>query len=345
MKLLTILVSAAGAPGTAALLRALRENGERPVRLVGTDMSERAIGRHLCDSFHVVPAGADPAFGDAMLEVCRSEGVDAVLPQSSFDLAGLAEHKGRFGEEGVALLVSPPDAIARSNDKANSYATFDAIGVPGPAWRRVSGGEQVAAAARELGYPDVDVCMKPVFSSGSRGFRVISASADRREQLLTNRPGVAEAIRLDDLVELLPDDGGPELLVMELATGKERTIDGIAEGGRILLGHPKTREAMRAGLAMYFETLDDPELMELAARIVAELGIDHFFSIQLVGDRVIEVNPRISTIVYQEDLNLPYLGVKHALGEIDAEGLAALAARIRPERRALRYFDQVEWDE
>ena len=35
----TVLVSASGAPGTAALLRALRENGERPVRLVGTDMS------------------------------------------------------------------------------------------------------------------------------------------------------------------------------------------------------------------------------------------------------------------------------------------------------------------
>jgi carbamoylphosphate synthase large subunit len=345
VKLRTILVSASGAPGTAALLRALRENGEREVRLVGTDMSERSIGRHLCDSFHVVPAGADPGFGDAVLEVCRHEGVDAVLPQSSFDLAGLAEHKARFGEEGIAVLVSSPDAIARSNDKASSYAMFDAIGVPGPAWRRVSGGSAVATAARELGYPDVDVSMKPVFSSGSRGFRVISASADRREQLLTNRPGVAEAIRLDDLVELLPDEGGPELLVMELATGTERTIDGIAEGGRILLGHPKTREAMRAGLAMYFETLEDAWLMDVAGRIVSELGIDHFFNIQLVGEQVIEVNPRISTIVYQEDLNLPWLGVKHALREISAEQLGALAARIRPTRRALRYFDQVEWDD
>src|SRR5262249_38521378 len=85
----TILVPASGAPGTAALLRALRENGERPVRLVGTDMSERAIGRHLCDAFHVVPAGSDPGFADAMLEICKAERVDAVLPQSSFDLPGL----------------------------------------------------------------------------------------------------------------------------------------------------------------------------------------------------------------------------------------------------------------
>jgi carbamoyl-phosphate synthase large subunit len=337
----TVLVTASGAPGTAALLRALRENGERELRLVGTDMSPQSIGRHLCDAFHVVPPGSDPGFADAMLDVCRREQVDAVLPQSSFDLLGLAEAKERF--DGIAVMVSSPEAVRRSNDKAESYAMLDSIGVKGPAWRRVRGGEAVDAAARELGYPEHDVALKPIFSSGSRGFRILSASADRREQLLTNRPGVAEALRLEDLLELLGDDQ-TELLVMELAQGKERTIDGIAEGGRIALAHPKTREAMRAGLAMYFETLDDPQLMEIAARIVAELELDHFFNIQLVGEHVIEINPRISTIVYQEDLNLPYLGVKHALGEISAEELAGYAERIRPTRRALRYFDQVEWD-
>jgi carbamoyl-phosphate synthase large subunit len=338
----TVLVSAAGAPGTAALVRALRENGERDVRLVGTDMAERSVGRHLCDAFHLVPPGSDPEFGSAMLDVVQEEGVDAILPQSSFDLLGLAEAKGRF--EGVAVMVSSPEAIRRSNDKAQSYALLDEIGVPGPKWRRVVGGEAVAEAARELGYPDEEVALKPAFSSGSRGFRILSAAADRREQLLKNRPGVAEALRLEELVDLLGDDDTP-LLVMELASGLERTIDGIAEGGRIVLAHPKTRESMRAGLAMYFATLDDDWLMDAAAKIVDELALDHFFNIQLVGDLVIEINPRISTIVYQEDLNLPWLGVKHALGEISAEELASHQDRVRPTRRALRYFDQVEWDD
>ena len=95
---------------------------------------------------------------------------------------------------------------------------------------------------------------------------------------------------------------------------------------------------------MYFVTLADDGLMEIADLIVGELSIEWFFNIQLVGDHVIEVNPRISTIVYQEDLNLPWLGVKRALGEIGDEELAALRARVRPGRTALRYFDQVEWD-
>jgi len=335
----TVLLSAAGAPGAARLIRALRDNGEREVRVVGTDMSERAIGRHLCDAFHVVPAGSDPTYADTILDLVAREGVDVVLPQSSFDLEGLA---GRRGDFPVPVLVSSPETIHRSNDKAESYALLQQIGVPTVEFRRVVGAEQVEAAARELGYPERPVCFKPVFSSGSRGFRILDPTVDRAHQLLHERPG-SVAMTLDDATALLAGDT-TELLVMELATGGERTIDGIADGERVVLGHPKTREAMRAGLAMYFVTLDDPELMEIAGRIVRELRIEWFFNIQLVGDRVIEVNPRISTIVYQDDLNLPWLGVKRALGEISDDELAALASRVRPGRTALRYFDQVEFD-
>jgi carbamoyl-phosphate synthase large subunit len=342
MKPLTIVVTAAGAPGTAALLRALRENGEREVRLVGTDLSERSIGRHRCDSFHLVPAGSDPGFPAAVREIADREGADAILPQSSFDLEGLAGARDLF--DGIAVLVSPIDAIRRSNDKAETYALLHRLGLPAPEFRRVQGASEVESAARELGYPDRPVCFKPVFSSGSRGFRILDSTVDRANTLLRERPGFV-AMRLEEAVEILDSvDDQTELLVMELATGGERTIDGIANGSEIVLGHPKTREAMRAGLAMYFVTLDDPPLMELAGKIVAELGIEHFFNIQLVGEHVIEINPRISTIVYQEDLNLPYLGVKRALGEISDEELRAFASRVRPGRAALRYFDQLEFD-
>jgi len=337
---ITVLLTAAGSPGTAALVRALRENGERDVRVVGADMSDRSVGRHVCDAFSLVPPGDDPGFADGVRALAEAEGVDVVLPQSSYDLPGLAAARETFP---VPVLVSSVETVRRSNDKAETYALLRELDVPAPDFRRASGGAAVAAAARDLGYPERDVSVKPTFSSGSRGFRVISAGADRHEQLLSNRPGVAEALRLEELVELL-GDSETEWLVMELAVGGERTIDGIADGKRIVLGHPKTREAMRAGLAMYFVTLSDDALMELAGRIVDALEIEHFFNIQLVGDHVIEVNPRISTIVYQEDLNIPYLGVKRSLGEISDEELATYAARVRPGRTALRYFDQLEWD-
>jgi len=340
VRAITVLLTASGSPGTAALVRALKGNGERDVRLVGVDMSERSVGRHLCDAFRVVAPSGDPLFIPSLLEIIEQEQVDLVLPQTSYDLPPLAAARENFP---VPVLVSSRETVRRSNDKAETYSLLRYLGVTAPDFRRARGGPAVEAAARELGYPDRDAAVKPIFSSGSRGFRILSANADRHEQLLTNRPGVAEALRLEELVELLADDE-TELLVMELAEGGERTIDGIADGRRIVLGHPKTRESMRAGLAMYFVTLADDALMDLAKRIVAALEIEHFFNIQLVGEHVIEVNPRISTIVYQDDLNIPYLGVKRALGELSDDELASYASRIRPGRTALRYFDQLEWD-
>lgn len=339
---LTILITAVGCPGAPALLRSLRENGEREVRLVGVDMNERVIGRHLCDVFATVPAGSDPGFAGAVLDICRRENVDVVLPQSSYTLEGLAIEKDSFGE--IVVVVASIEAIRRANDKAETFALCDKIGVRVPAWRRVASPAEIEQAGRELGYPEREICMKPLVSSGTRGFRVISASADRRKQLLENRPGMAEALRLEEAADLAGGTG-VEWLIMERATGKEQTIDGYAEHGEILLGYPKTREAMRAGLAMYFETLDSPVLMEVGAKIIRELDFDGFFSVNLVGGCVIEINPRISTVPYQEDFNYPYLALKRAVGELSADELRAYSTRVRPSRRTLRYFDQLGWDE
>ena len=59
-----------------------------------------------------------------------------------------------------------------------------------------------------------------------------SASADRREQLLHERPGVAWRCGSRSSSSCSADDRETELLVMELATGGERTIDGIARRPR-----------------------------------------------------------------------------------------------------------------
>jgi carbamoyl-phosphate synthase large subunit len=206
----------------------------------------------------------------------------------------------------------------------------------------VTGAAGVEEAARELGYPERPVCFKPAFSSGSRGFRVLDPSVDRTHQLLYERPG-ALAMRLEEAVELLPDDG-LDLLVMEFLTEPERTVDGIADGKRIVLQATRTRESVRCGLGMYFVTLDAPELVAASERVVEEFGLEWFFSIQFMGEKVIEINPRISTMMIQEDFNLPWLAVKRALGEVTDDDLRAVQDVVRPGHTVLRYFEQVEWD-
>jgi len=341
MRALRVLVTATGSPGGPRLVRALRENGERELTVIGTDITEGSAGRFLCDAFHVVPRGDDPAFAGALAALAERERVDCVLPTSSSEVLALAHGRAHFS---VPLLVAEVEAIARCQDKSATAEAAARAGVASPATHLAQTPAQFRAAADALGYPERDICMKPPTAKGSRGFRILSANVDRRYQLLEARPGPLP-LSVEEALEAIGEADFPPLLVMELVTGPEHTVDGICRDGRLVLGHAKTREAMRAGLAMWFETVDRPDLVDAADRLAGELGLDWLVNVQFIGDRLLEINPRISTVMYQEDLNLPYLAVRHALGEISRDELAALAARARPTRRVLRYYEQVEWDE
>ena len=177
---ITVVVTASGAPGTAALLRGLRENGEREVRLVGTDMSERSVGRHLCDAFHLVPAGSDPGFADAIRAIVEREGADCVLPQSSFDLEGLAEHRDTFP---VPVLVSKPDTIFRSNDKAETYAFLHRLGAAGA---RRSGASTAPPRSRRRRASSATPSGPCASSRCSRRARAASGSSTRRSTARTS---------------------------------------------------------------------------------------------------------------------------------------------------------------
>jgi carbamoyl-phosphate synthase large subunit len=338
---LRVLLTATGAPGAARLIRSLRENGERELAVIGTDMSERSGGRFLCDAFRVVPPGSSAEFAPTVAEIARREGADVVFPQSSGEVVQFARNRALFE---MPLMVASHEAIAACDDKAQTMDLARRAGVKAPETHLVRTADEFRAAAAELGYPGREVCMKPPQAKGSRGFRVLSATVDRRHALLEARPGPLP-LSVDEALEAIGDAEFPPLLVMELATGAEHTVDGICRGGRLVLGHAKTREAIRAGLAMYFETAAQAELEAAARRLVAELQLDWFVNVQFIGEHLLEINPRISTIVYQDDFNLPYLAVRFALGELDEEQLGAHSAAVRTTRRALRYYDQVEYDE
>jgi carbamoyl-phosphate synthase large subunit len=337
---LRVLVTATGSPGGPRLVRALRENGERELTVIGTDITDGSAGRFLCDAFHVVPRGDDPAFAETLAALAEREGVDCVLPTSSSEVLALARGRDRFA---MPLLVAGAPGVARCQDKEATVAAAIAAGVAVPRTILARTPDAFLQAAAELGYPDADVCMKPPTAKGSRGFRILSAGVDKRFALLEARPGPLP-LSVEEALEAIGPDDFPPLLVMELVDGPEHTVDGICRDGGLVLGHAKTREAMRAGLAMWFETVDRPDLVDAANRLARELQLDWLVNVQFIGGKLLEINPRISTVMYQEDLNLPYLAVRHALGELSVDELAALAPRVRTSRRVLRYYEQVEWD-
>jgi carbamoyl-phosphate synthase large subunit len=338
-----MVLTAVGCPGASTLIRMLKANGEREIAIHGVDMRPDAVGRFLCDGFGLVPSGRSPEFVPALLDVVRRTTPHVLLVQSSSEVEAVARACSAFAELGAVALVASQEAIAACDDKAVMHAALQGAPVLQPRALTPASVEEFVAGARDLGYPDVPVCFKPPVSKGSRGFHIVSASGGRAA-LLEQRGGPA-TLTLEEAAAALGGGPFPRILLMEYVAGPEFVVDAFVAGGEIVLHQAKTREAVRAGVAMSFRTVEKPELIGAARHVCRILGLDKYVSIQFIGDHLIEVNPRVSTFVYQEDFILPYLGIKHALGELSPEDAASAQARVRTSRRSIRYFDQLFWDE
>ena len=85
-----VLVTAAGAPGGPCIIKALRSIKERKLHIIATDVRLDAPGLYLADKFYIVPKGHDPKYVDTMINICKSERVNALLPLSSMELKALS---------------------------------------------------------------------------------------------------------------------------------------------------------------------------------------------------------------------------------------------------------------
>ena len=341
---LKVLLTAVGCPGGVTMIRALKDNGEREIEIVGTDMRSEAAGRFFVDRFYTVPAGTSPQFIPGLLDIVERERPDVLFPQSSYEVYPIAVHREEFESRTVQVLVASPHSIEQSNDKGLMYAALGGTGVPCPAMVRCGDLEAFAKAVHSLGYPQRRVCFKPAIGKGSRGFRILDANVDRVEMLI-NRRADETTLTLQEAMDILVHaDPFPSLVVSEFVEGMELTVDVFCRDGRGPVGFVKTREAVKAVLAMRFETRDEPKLYRHAETVVRALELDYFANIQFKGGKLIEVNPRVSTFVHQEDFNMPYLGIKYILGEVDEGDLRAAGERVRTTRRTIRYYDQVFYD-
>lgn len=342
---ISIVLTASGCPGAATLIRMLKTNGEREVTVHAVDARPDAIGRFLADSFAVVPWGTDDRYVEALAAEVERRRPDVLFVQSSLEVGPVSRHKQDLETLGTKVLVGEPGGIDACNDKAAMHAALLHTPVRQPDIAVPRDLHELVSAAHRLGYPERPVCFKPPVAKGSRGFRVLRPDVDRVHRLLHERPSEV-TMTLDELVGLFQGCVDfPRVMLMEYVEGIEHTVDALVEDGRILLYQAKTREAIATGLAMAFRTVERPDLVEAAAHVCQALQLDWFANIQFKGDRLLEVNPRVSTFVYQEDFNLPYLGIKRALGELADDDLPELQARVRTTRRTVRYYDQVFWDE
>lgn len=322
MKTVTVLITAAGnvfMPGTTACIK---NNGERQIRLIGADMNDDKTMLQMLDAYYPVPRGDDPHYVDVLLDICRREHVDVVLPIMSVELNALAENVQRFEAIGTKVSVSASDALRIANNKLLLFDFMKEHGIPCAGYFRVSTPEELEAAARKLGYPEAPVCVKMTQGSGSRGFRILDASKSELETFLHEKPTSCYT-DLNKFLAMFRGVQMPEMMVMEYLPGDEYTVDLLADNGKVLYNCCRRSLRMENSIMLDSETVDEGPVMELCSQVTEALGLDGNigFDLRKRADGtpfIMECNPRITAGIpafAAAGINLPYLCVKKLLGE------------------------------
>lgn len=318
---ITVLLTGAGAPGCAGIVRSLRMNDERPIRIVGVDMNPDAYGFALVDESDTVPGGTDERYIPEMVDIAARENVDVILPLTTAELEPLATQRDQFE---ATVMVSSAETLAIANDKGRLYDFLSNEGFrSAPNFRRINTMREFTQTCKDLGYPDQPVCFKLPVASGMRGFRVLDESSNRLTRLLSEKPDNT-VTTLDEVRPILSSaDKFPELIVMEYLPGQEYSVDVLGRKETAEPVIPRSRARTRAGISFEGTVKHETELIEETREICRQLGVEYNINVQFKYDqdgvpKILEINPRVSGTIIMcvgAGANLPYLGVKYALDE------------------------------
>ena len=249
MKKLNVLVFPCGSENAGEIAQSLRYS-LHVNRLIGASSADDHGRFHFPDYIGDVPFIHDAAFPGYFGDLIKTQQIDVIFATHDTvcdKLAGMAELAGCY------LVNGDPHTTTLARRKSLTYQAF-----AGAAWL-----PEVFPAGSEPGHWPVIV--KPDCGQGGNGV-VLAADAAQLAQ------AVAE-VDMPVIVEYLP--------------GQEMTVDCFTDRhGKLVWAGPRTRERIRAGIAMRSTLLPlDDEIATIAAEINARVTLRGPWFFQLKQDR------------------------------------------------------------
>lgn len=261
--------------GTRTLLvRYFKEPDSGFDRVIGTDCSPYAPALYETDAHYLVPRMTEPDYLDTILDICRKESVNAVLPLQEDELALIASKRSLFTSIGVTPVISALSAVDLCRDKYAFYQHLIHHQLP-----VLTSCDSFPSflQEKEAGRMNLPVFLKPTRGCGSIGIQKV-------EQM--------------ELLEVLCKYADEDYMIQTLAQGEEFGADIYVD----MLSHRpvslfvKKKLRMRAGETEKSVSYQDESLFQLILNTVATLDLSGPIDMdifQVEGTYYIsEINPR-----------------------------------------------------
>jgi carbamoyl-phosphate synthase large subunit len=280
--------------------QAAMHGGAHRGRVLVSDLDPLSPSLFAADEVVELPPVSDPGYGVAVAEVCRREGVGAVLPLTDLDPVVLAEAADAIRAAGAQVFLPTPEVAFGCQDKWECHVMLGRLGLPSPpTWLP----DEVDPA--ELPYP---VLLKPRLGFAGRHIYHCASAAE---------------------LAFFREYSPVESVVQQSLPGHEFSIDCFGDlDGRALGAVPRAMIQSKGGEQIKGETLEDPQLVELGASTVEGLG--------LVGPSTVQCFREDGRILGITDINTRFGGafpLPQAAGAGYPQMILAIAAGERPESR------------
>lgn len=168
-----IMVTGVGSGVAQSIIKALRlanRDHQRHYIILGTDAGWKAAGLYAVDRAFLVPRCSDePAYLDRLVEICRDNKVDFLIPGTDPEVDALKGLKPQIEAlTGVHVLLNPPETIDIGYDKFKTTEFLKKHGFPYPETVPLNSADITSLA--QIDYPFI---VKPRYGSGSVGLALI----------------------------------------------------------------------------------------------------------------------------------------------------------------------------
>ena len=321
---LNVLTTMVGAQTSPGIIRAIKENGEREIHLVGVDPVRLIPGAHFVDNFYQITPSFynEEQYVDELINIAKKEDIDVILPCGNEDCLAISKNLKIFNEEGIKVITSPYEILLNAFDK---YHAYDQVSRCSPAncpeSYLISNIDQFYKYSDILGYPEKKLVVKPRHGRGGRGVYILDPDVNL-VSLLSEKPSGTLPYDVFSM-QLERALNVPEFLLMEYLPGDVISVYSLCDDGKSLVTIPNKRIWGTASNTLIGEVVMDDSYIKPAMNICQQFSFMYNINMEMkISDegipKVFDINPRIaaSTAIFRSfGYNLPYFSIKMALGE------------------------------
>ena len=302
--MIRILVLSCGANAAYHFIRILRQNFPFDFYIIGADINDLHLvsSANMLDSFHQVPHNHESKYYKTILEICKTERVNVILPLFDADQMLFYPQNLDLQRHNVLSLGSSKETLKIYKNKGSMFAFL------------AKNHFKIPKIYKHIAPNETKYFIKPKNGFGSFGARILSG---------------AEICALDSTQDSL--DSRQNLIVQELCKEPEITLECFYFKGKIS-SIARERIAVKSGVCVKARIFHAPHLEQIALKFAKALQTPLYFNLQFMqnqkGESVItDINLRFAagmSLSYANDWDAVLAIVKVLLGRKQSDIFATL---------------------